>query len=127
MIITLNICSLSVKILHNLYYFKWILPNVIKLELIRIIQEHHIYSLGEKTDISLAQQCYASMCYRNNHITDMETTSNRLGTRLVTTMTMTIAPHHMAIISVAPPSHSLCSNNITTRLIEVIENPITVY
>ena len=52
----------------------------------------------------------------------MDTASNRLGTRLVTSMTMTIPPHHMAVIPVAPSSHSLCSLNITTELIEVIEN-----
>ena len=59
-----------------------------------------------------------------NHITNMDTTSNRLGTRLVTTMTMTIPPHHMAIIPVASSLHSLCSTNITTGIIEVIENPL---
>ena len=53
----------------------------------------------------------------------MDTASNRLGTRLVTTMTMTIPPQHMAVIPVSPSSHCLNSNNITTGLIEVIENP----
>ena len=59
-----------------------------------------------------------------NHITDMYTTSNRLETRLVTTMTMTIPPHHMTVIPVTPSSHSLCSTNITTELAELIENPL---
>ena len=59
-----------------------------------------------------------------NHITNLDTASNRLGTRLVTTMTVTIPPHHMAVIPVTPSSHSLCSTNITTGLIEVIENPL---
>ena len=59
-----------------------------------------------------------------NHITDMDTVSNRLGTRLVITMTMTIPPHHMAVIHVPPSSHSLHSTNITTGLIEVIENQL---
>ena len=54
----------------------------------------------------------------------MATMSNRLGTRLVTTMTVTVPPHHMTIIPVAPPSQSLHSNNIITELIEVIENPL---
>ena len=53
----------------------------------------------------------------------MDTASNRLGTRLVTTMTVTIPPHHVAVIPDTPSSHSLCSNNITTRLIDVIKNP----
>ena len=55
---------------------------------------------------------------------DVDTLPNGLGTRLVTTMTVTILPHHMAIIPVTTPSHSLCSNNVTTGLIEVIENPL---
>ena len=59
-----------------------------------------------------------------NHITDMGTVANRLGTRLLTTMTVTIPLHIMAVIPVAPPSHSLHSPNITTELIEVIENPL---
>ena len=54
-----------------------------------------------------------------NHITDMGTTSNRLGTRLVTTMTMTIPPHHVAVIPAAPSSHPLHSTNIKTGLIGV--------
>ena len=54
----------------------------------------------------------------------MDTASNRLGTRLVTTMTVTIPLHHMAIIFVAPSSHSLCSTDITTELIDLIENPL---
>ena len=53
-----------------------------------------------------------------NHITDMDTASNRLGTILVTTMTMTIPPHHMAVIPAAPSSHSLHPTNITTGLTE---------
>ena len=59
-----------------------------------------------------------------NHITDVVTTCNRSGTRLVTTMTVTIPPDYVALIPVTSPSHSLCSNNITTGLIEVIENPL---
>ena len=46
--ITLNICSLSVKISNNPYYLEWILPNVIKLELIEIIQEHYTYGIREE-------------------------------------------------------------------------------
>ena len=57
-----------------------------------------------------------------NHGTNMDTMPNRLGTRLVTIMTMTIPPHHMAVIPFAPSSHSICSTNITTEVIEVIEN-----
>ena len=59
-----------------------------------------------------------------NHITNMDTTCNQLGITLVTTMTMTILPHHMAVIPVRPSSHSLCSTSITTWLIEVIEIPL---
>ena len=59
-----------------------------------------------------------------NHISNMDTTSNRLGTRLVTTMTMPIPPHYVIVIPVAPSSHSLHSNNITIGLIQVIENPL---
>ena len=59
-----------------------------------------------------------------NNVTNMDTMSNRLGTRLVTTTTVTIPPHHVAFIPVTPPSHSLHSNNITTELIEEIENPL---
>ena len=40
-----------------------------------------------------------------NHITDMDTLPNRLGTRLVTTMTMIIPPHHVAVIPVTPSSY----------------------
>ena len=36
---------LSVKISNNLYYLECILPNVIKLESIGIIQEHHTYGI----------------------------------------------------------------------------------
>ena len=50
-----------------------------------------------------------------NHITDMDTVFNRLGTRLVTTMTVTMPPGHMAVIPVTPSSHSLHSTNITNR------------
>ena len=66
-------------------------------------------------------QCVTTI---TNHITDMDTVPNRLGTRLVTTMTMTIPPHHMAVIPVTPSSYPICSTNITTELIEVIENPL---
>ena len=59
-----------------------------------------------------------------NHITNMDTKPNGLGTRLVTTMTVTIPPHHMTVIPVAPSFHPVCSVNITTELIEVIENPL---
>ena len=59
-----------------------------------------------------------------NHITDMDTVSNTLGTTLLTTLTMTIPPHHIAVIPVAPSSHSLHSTDIITGLIEVIENPL---
>ena len=59
-----------------------------------------------------------------NHGTNMDNTPNRLETRLVTIMTMTITPHHMAVIPIAPSSHFICSTNITTELIEVIENPL---
>ena len=59
-----------------------------------------------------------------NHITNMDNASNRMGTRLVTTMTMTIPPHNVDVISVTPSSHSLHSTNITTGLIEVIKNPL---
>ena len=59
-----------------------------------------------------------------NHITDMDTASNGLGTRLVTTTTMTIPPYHMAVVPVTLSPHSLHSTNITTGLIEVIENPL---
>ena len=62
-----------------------------------------------------------------NHITNMDTASNRLGTRVVTTMTMTIPPQHMAVMPVTPSSHSLCSTNITTELVEVIEKSIIIY
>ena len=57
-----------------------------------------------------------------NRITDMDIMPNRLGTRLVTTIMMTIPPHNMAVMHVAPSSHSICSMNITSKLIEVIEN-----
>ena len=52
-----------------------------------------------------------------NYSTDMDTMPNRLGTRLVTIMTMTIPQQHIAVIPVTPPSHSICSTNITTELI----------
>ena len=70
---------------------------------------------------SAMPQCVTGI---TNHITGVDTTSNKLGTRLVTTTTVTIYPHHVAVIPVACPSHSLCSNNITAGLIEVIENPL---
>ena len=59
-----------------------------------------------------------------SHFTNIGTTSNRLETRLVTTKTVTIPLHHIVVIPVTPPSHSLCSNNITTGLIEVIEDSL---
>ena len=59
-----------------------------------------------------------------NHITDMDTAANRLGTRLVTTMTTTIPHTIVAVMPVTPSSHSLHSTNITTELPEVIENPL---
>ena len=65
--------------------------------------------------------CVSRITY---HDTNMDTSPNRLRTRLVTIKTMTIPPLHMAAIHVAPPSHSICSTNITTKLIEVIENPL---
>ena len=96
---------------------------------IRIDWDHtgasHLWYNGRKLmsawHSSAMPQCATGI---TNHITDMDITSNRLGTRLVTTMTMTIAPHHMAVIPVTPSSHSLHSTNITTGLIEVIENPL---
>ena len=42
----------------------------------------------------------------------------------MTITTVTILPHHMAVIPFAPSSQSMCSTNITTELIEVIENPL---
>ena len=70
---------------------------------------------------SAMPQCVTGI---TNH-SDMDTASNRLGIRLVTTMTMAIPPHHMAVIPVAPSSfYSLHSPNITTKLIKVIENPL---
>ena len=59
-----------------------------------------------------------------NHVTDVDPMSNILGTGLVTTMTVKMPPHHVAVIPITPPSHSLHSNDITTGLIEVIENPL---
>ena len=70
---------------------------------------------------STMPQCVAVI---TNHITDIDTAPNRLGTRLVTTMTMTIPLHHMAVIPVSSSPHSIFSTNITTELIEVIENPL---
>ena len=58
------------------------------------------------------------------HDNNMNATPNTLGTRLVTITTMTIPPHHMAIIPIAPSSQSTCSTNITTELIKVIEKPL---
>ena len=59
-----------------------------------------------------------------NHITDMNTTSNKLGIRLMNTMTLKIPPHHVAVIPVAPSSHSLHSPKMTTELIEVMKNAL---
>ena len=67
---------------------------------------------------SAMPQCVSGI---TNHVTDMDTTSNGLGPRLETIMIVTIPPHHMAIIPVAPPSHSLDSSDITTGLIGVME------
>ena len=39
-------------------------------------------------------------------------------------MTVTIPSHHMAVIPVTPSSDSLHFTNITTGLIEVIEDPL---
>ena len=93
------------------------------MESIGTIQEHHTYGIREKLmsawHSSAMLQCVTGI---TNHITDMDTVSNRLGTRLVTTMTMTIPPHHMAVIHVTSSSHPLHSPNMTTDLIEVIEN-----
>ena len=72
-------------------------------------------------DNSATPQCVTRI---TNHITDMDIMPNRLGTKLLTTMTMTIPPQHMAVILVTPSSHSICSMIITTELIEVIENPL---
>ena len=90
---------------------------------------YHIYVLLSPTKTFM----YRSWLYQVNkfkckcvtrithHITDTDTMPNRLGTRLVTTMTMTIPPHHVAV---TPSSHPICSMNITTELIEVIVNPL---
>ena len=59
-----------------------------------------------------------------NHNDNMNATPNRLETRLVTITTAPIPPHHMVIIPIAPSSQSTCSTDITTELIEVIENPL---
>ena len=59
-----------------------------------------------------------------NHDTIMDTMLHRLGTRLVTIMTMTIPPHCMAVIPIVPSSHFICSTNITTELNGVIGNPL---
>ena len=59
-----------------------------------------------------------------NHDTDMDMTSNRLRTRLVTTMTVTIPPHHIAVMPVTAPSHPLHPHNLTRDLIEVVENTL---
>ena len=48
---------------------------------------------------SAMPQCVTGI---TNHTTDVDTTSKRSGTRLVTTMTVTIPPHHMAVIPVTP-------------------------
>ena len=70
---------------------------------------------------SALPQCVTGI---TNHITDMDTMPNRLGTRLVTTMTRTTPPHHMAVIPITSSSHPICSMNITTEPIEVIQNPL---
>ena len=57
-----------------------------------------------------------------NHVTDMGTVSNRVGTRLVTTTTMTIHPHQVAVIPVTPSSHSLDSTNICQQKVAVYHN-----
>ena len=62
------------------------------------------------------------MCCRN--ITDIDTTPNRLQTRLVTTITVTIPPQHIAVIPVPPSSLSLHSTNITTELVEMKKNSL---
>ena len=59
-----------------------------------------------------------------NHATNMDTTPNGLRTRLMTIITVTIPPHHMAVIPIASSSHLICSKCITTELIEMIENPL---
>ena len=102
------------------------LPNVIKLELTVIIQEHCTYGIRERKLMSVWHNGVMPQCVTRvtNHITDIDTMPNRLGTRLLTTMIMRIPPHHMAVIPVTPSSHPICSMNITTELIEVIENPL---
>ena len=57
-----------------------------------------------------------------SHGTNIDTTPNMLETRLVTIMTVTVCPHPVAVIPIAPSSHF--STNITTEQIEVIENPL---
>ena len=42
--------------LKNSLLFGMDFANVIKLESIRITQEHHIYGIREENDVSLAQQ-----------------------------------------------------------------------
>ena len=37
---------------------------------------------------------------------------------------MTIPPHHVAVLPVTPSTHPLYSTDITTELVEVIENPL---
>ena len=71
--------------------------------------------------ISAMPQCITGI---TNHITDMDTASNSLVTRLVTTMTMTIPQHHMDVIPVTLSSHPLHTTDITIELMEVIENPL---
>ena len=46
-----------------------------------------------------------------NHGTNMDTIPNRLETRLITIMTVTIPQHHVAFIPIAFSSHSICSTN----------------
>ena len=73
---------------------------------------------------SAMPQCVTGI---TNCVTNMDTMSNGLGTRLVTTMIVTIPPQHIAIIPIAPSSHSLSSSNITTGLIELIKIHYCIY
>ena len=122
MTITLNIHSLSAKILNNLLFGMGFAQHYN----IGINWDHtgalYLWYKGRKLmsawHSSAMPQCVIGI---TNHITNVDTTSNRLGTRLVTTKTVTITPYHIAIIPVTPPSHSLCSNNIPSRIIEVIK------
>ena len=121
MIITLNICSLSIKNVKQPLLFRMDFAQCYKFG---INWDHtgasYIWYKGRK--LTSAWHNSAMPQYATG--IDINTTSNRLGIRLVTTMTITILPHHVAIILVAPSSHSLHSTNITTELVEVIENPL---